>query len=50
MKSGVERDLGCEGGEQSSLIWVLVDYKLEFNYLGIPAYIRKGNGDVRQSG
>ena len=50
---GVERTgklrLGAEGLQR---VWfgILVNYKLEFNYLSIPAYIRKGNGDVWQSG
>ena len=37
--------LGAEG-LQRVWIGILVDYKLKFNYLSIPAYIRKGNGDV----
>ena len=52
-KRGAERmgklRLGAEG-LQRVLFGILVDYKLEFNYLSIPAYIRKGNRDVRRSG
>ena len=38
--------LGAEG-LQRVRIGILVDYKLEFNYLSILAYIWKGNGDVQ---
>ena len=38
-------DWGREIAE--GMIW---DYKLEFNYLSIPAYIQKGNRDVQRSG
>ena len=41
--------LGAEG-LQRVWIGILVNYKLEFNYLSILAYIRKGNGDVQWSG
>ena len=34
-------------GIAESMIWDLVNYKLKSNYLSLPAYIWKGNGDVR---
>ena len=41
--------LGAEGLQR---VWfgILVDYKLKSNFLSLPAYIRKGNRDVRWSG
>ena len=50
LERGAERTgklrLGAEG-LQRVRIGILVDYKLKFNYLSIPAYIWKGNGDVQ---
>ena len=54
MRGCLEMRYGADGetyvgsrGIAEGMIWDLVDYKLKSNYLSLPAYIRKGNGDVR---